>query len=49
MCDFFGAYLIDDFPARQKLLDELNVTRRAEIILEMVDSELYRYSAPFEN
>ena len=49
MCDFFGAYLIDDFQARQKLLNELDVTRRAEIILEMVDTELYRYSAPFEN
>lgn len=48
-CDFFGAYLIDDFLARQKLLDELDVTRRAEIILEMVEQELYRYSAPFEN
>lgn len=49
ICDFFGAYLIDDFIARQRLLDEIDVVRRAEIILEMVEKELYRYSAPFEN
>ena len=49
MCDFFGAYLLDDVGTRQKLLDELDVTRRARFIIELVNSELYRYSAPFEN
>jgi len=49
MCDFFGAYLIDDFGTRQQLLEQLDVTQRAEMILELVASQLYYYSAPFEN
>ena len=49
MCDFFGAYLLDDFGERQRLLEQLDVARRAERIIELVDRELYRYSAPFEN
>jgi hypothetical protein len=49
MCDFFGAYLLDDHTTRQTLLAELNVSRRAEFIIELVKTELYRYSAPFEN
>ena len=49
MCDFFGAYLVDDFDVRQALLSELNVARRAESIIEIVKTQLYRYSAPFEN
>jgi len=49
MCDFFGAYLLDDHTTRQKLLAELNVSRRAALIIELVKTELYRYSAPFEN
>lgn len=49
LCDFFGAYLLDDHVTRQKILAELNVARRAELIMELVKTELYRYSAPFEN
>lgn len=49
LCDFFGANLLDDFAMRQKLLNELNVARRAESIIEIVRTQLYRYSAPFEN
>lgn len=49
LCDFFGAYLLDDYATRQKILSELNVTRRAELIMDLVKTELYRYSAPFEN
>jgi ATP-dependent Lon protease len=49
LCDFFGAYLLDDADTRQKLLDELNVARRAKSIIELVKTQLYRYSAPFEN
>jgi ATP-dependent Lon protease len=49
MCDFFGAYLIDDFEVRQELLGELHVARRARYIIDLVNRELDRYSAPFEN
>lgn len=49
LCDFFGAYLLDDAVMRQTLLSELNVARRATLIIELVKTELYRYSAPFEN
>jgi Lon protease-like protein len=49
LCDFFGAYLLDDHATRQKLLSELNVAKRAAFIMELVKTELYRYSAPFEN
>lgn len=49
LCDFFGAYLLDDASMRQKLLSELNVARRAAIIMDLVKTQLYRYSAPFEN
>lgn len=49
LCDFFGAYLIDDFATRQLLLEELDVARRAEFIIELVNTQLYYYSAPFEN
>jgi hypothetical protein len=49
LCDFFGAYLLDDAVLRQKLLTELNVSRRAALIMDLVKTELYRYSAPFEN
>lgn len=49
LCDFFGANLIDDFATRQKLLNELDVAHRAEAIIEIVKTQLYRYSAPFEN
>jgi hypothetical protein len=34
---------------RQRLLEELDVARRAEQIIHLVKTELYRYSAPFEN
>ncbi len=49
LCDFFGAYLLDDAVTRQRLLTELNVARRAAFIVNLVKTELYRYSAPFEN
>ena len=49
LCDFFGAYLLDDAVTRQRLLTELNVARRAAFIINLVKTELYRYSAPFEN
>jgi Lon protease-like protein len=49
LCDFFGAYLLDDQVTRQKLLSELNVAKRAALIMDLVKTELYRYSAPFEN
>lgn len=49
LCDFFGAYLLDDAVTRQRLLAELNVARRAALIINLVKTELYRYSAPFEN
>lgn len=49
LCDFFGAYLLDDAATRQKLLAELNVAKRAAMIIHLVTTELYRYSAPFEN
>jgi ATP-dependent Lon protease len=49
LCDFFGAYLLDDFATRQSLLEELDVARRAEFIVELVRTQLYYYSAPFEN
>jgi len=49
MCDFFGAYLLDDMRMRQRLLEELDVAARAEQIIHLVKTELYRYSAPFEN
>ena len=49
LCDFFGAYLLDDFATRQSLLEELDIARRAEFIIELVDTQLYYYSAPFEN
>jgi Lon protease-like protein len=49
LCDFFGAYLLDDPLMRQRLLAELNVSKRAALIMNLVSTELYRYSAPFEN
>jgi Lon protease-like protein len=49
LCDFFGAYLLDDAAMRQRILSELNVARRAALIIQLVKTELYRYSAPFEN
>jgi ATP-dependent Lon protease len=49
LCNFFGAYLLDDAAVRQRILAELNVSRRAALIIQLVKSELYRYSAPFEN
>lgn len=49
LCDFFGAYLLDDHTTRQKLLSELNVAKRAALIMDLVKTELYRHSAPFEN
>jgi len=49
MCDFFGAYLLDDTRERQALLEELDVEARALRIIRLVETQLYRYSAPFEN
>jgi len=49
LCDFFGAYMLDEMRMRQRLLEELDVARRAEQIIHLVKTELYRYSAPFEN
>jgi Lon protease-like protein len=49
LCDFFGAHLVDDVKIRQQLLEELDVASRARMIIHLVETELYRYSAPFEN
>jgi ATP-dependent Lon protease len=49
LCDFFGAHLLDDAKVRQQLLEELDVEKRARMIIHLVETELYRYSAPFEN
>ena len=32
-----------------RLLEELDVAQRARMIIHLVETELYRYSAPFEN
>ena len=49
LCDFFGAYLLDDQSIRRRLLEELDVETRALDIIQLVKTQLYRYSAPFEN
>ena len=49
LCDFFGAYLLDDHATRQSILAELSVGKRAAMIIDLVKTQLYRYSAPFEN
>ena len=49
LCDFFGAYLLDDHGVRQQILAELNVSKRAALIIKLVRTRLYYYSAPFEN